>query len=81
MEDAKKERWYYSVEAVVIALLCFGPFALPLVFLSPKFNKVWKIATTVIVIALTALLVLYSGKVYTDLMKRMDELKAIYDIK
>ena len=48
-------RWYY--EPLVVTLLLFlvlGPFGLPLVYKSPKFNKTWKII-------LTLLTVIYTG--------------------
>ncbi|MSR78276.1 MAG: hypothetical protein EXS63_08670 [Candidatus Omnitrophica bacterium] len=49
-----KSSWYYH-PILVIFLLFFvlGPFGLPLLYKSPRFNRTWKIIWTVIMIAYT----------------------------
>lgn len=48
-----KTEWYFSNTSVVLALLCVGPFALPLVWIHPLYKIVTKIIVTVAVIGLT----------------------------
>ncbi len=49
----KKGKWYFSMATFVMALLCVGPFALPLFWLNPRFTLKRKILVSVIVIVLT----------------------------
>ncbi len=51
--DQPKTKWYFSTAIVVIALLSFGPFALPLVWFHPRYKNVTKLVVTAVVIALT----------------------------
>ena len=81
MEEKSKDKWYYGVTVVVVALLCFGPLALPLLILSPKFSKMWKIIIFVLVIAATVWFVAFSAQVFSDFMKRLDEVKQLYVVK
>lgn len=81
MDEKPKERWYYSVAVVVVALLCFGPLALPLLILSPKFTKVQKALISILVVAATIWLAKVSIQVTSDFMKSLAELKEIYGIK
>jgi len=74
-------RWYYRKDVVIIALLSLGPLALPLLAFSPKFRFIWKIVIAILVMAFTVWLIIASGKIYLDLVKRLDELKAIYGVK
>jgi uncharacterized membrane protein YvbJ len=46
-------RWYYKTSALIISFLCIGPFALPLLWVNPRFSKKSKIIVTIIVLALT----------------------------
>ncbi len=78
MEDRKKAKWYYSARAVIIALVCFGPFALPLLFLSPKFTTLWKAIIAIMVVVLTVWLTIATKDVYVLLMKRMEALTQVY---
>ena len=59
-----KTKWYYSTSAIVIGLLCLGPFALPLVWISPKYKVITKIIITIVVIAVTIWLFQLAGQLY-----------------
>ncbi len=48
-----KTKWYFSTSPVVIALLCLGPLALPLVWFNPRYKIITKLIVTVIVIAVS----------------------------
>ena len=52
-----KTQWYFSTTNIVIAFLFVGPLALPLVWLHPRYKKPTKIIVTVIVGAITALVI------------------------
>ena len=48
-----QERWFLKGSTIVIAFLCVGPFALPLVWWNPRFNTRLKIAISVITLTAT----------------------------
>ena len=51
-----KVKWYFST-SFIIAMICFiGPFALPLVWLHPRYSLLKKIVITVIVLILSYIL-------------------------
>ena len=66
-----KLKWYYSTSAVVIGLLCLGPFALPMVWISPKYKVTTKIVITIVVIAVTIWFYQLMGDMYQQLIKQM----------
>ncbi len=49
----KGKKWYFSNSATVVAILCLGPLALPIVWVNPRYSPVTKIVVTLIVIAVT----------------------------
>ncbi len=46
-------KWYFKTYWIVIAFLCLGPLALPLVWLNHRFSRGKKIIITVIIIILS----------------------------
>ena len=64
-----KGKWYFATSAVVIALLCAGPFALPLVWFHPRYKTSTKVIVTAIVIVGTAVLCYISVWLYTMLLE------------
>jgi hypothetical protein len=48
-----KTKWYFSTSAVVMALLCLGPFGLGTVWFNPGYKIITKIVITVVVIAVS----------------------------
>jgi hypothetical protein len=46
-------KWYLKASWVVIAFLCVGPLALPLVWINPRFSQKTKIIVTIIIIILS----------------------------
>lgn len=53
MEDKVKDKWYFRISVFVIALLCVGPFALPLIWLNPRYSRKAKIIISIIVIIIS----------------------------
>jgi hypothetical protein len=69
-------RWY--LKPVIVLLLLFivlGPFALPLLYKSPKFNKTLKILLTVVVVIYTLYLVFVSLEIGREVYREMKELQ------
>jgi len=68
-------KWYFSTTAVVISLLCVGPFALPLVWLHPRYKTATKIIVTIAVIGLTVWTYYLTKDIYMTLMQQLEMLK------
>ena len=51
----RPKKWYFATGTVVLALLCLGPLALPLVWLNPRYKPAIKGVVTIIVLAVTVL--------------------------
>jgi len=45
-------KWYFATGTLVMALLCLGPLALPLVWLNPRYKPVTKAVITAAVLTL-----------------------------
>jgi len=69
-----KTKWYFSTFAVVVALLCLGPLALPLVWLHPRYKIITKFIVTVIVIAFSILLCYLTANIYLRLTEQINAL-------
>ena len=54
--------WYFRTATIVIAVLCIGPLALPLLWWRPKTSLGWKIGLTAAILLLTWVLVDVSVK-------------------
>jgi hypothetical protein len=76
-QNAKKNKWFYSVPFVLLMLfVVIGPFAFPLLWKSPRFNRTSKLILTIIVTILTIFLLWLTYKIiliyyaqYRDIMK------------
>ena len=66
------KKWYHATPAVVIALLCVGPLALPLVWLNPKYKSLTKAVITVIVVIATILCTYLMVWSYERLFRQLD---------
>jgi len=73
-DNQPKTKWYFATTFVVIAILCVGPLALPLVWFNPKYKAVTKLAVTIAVIVLTILLCYLAVIVYVRLMEQIKKL-------
>ena len=69
-----KTKWYYSTYTVVIALLCVGPLALPLVWLNPRYKIITKLWVTAVVIVITIWACVAIGSMYGHLIKQIQAL-------
>lgn len=78
-DDRKKNeiKWYLKKGWIIAALLCVGPLALPLVWMSPALNKTHKILITIIVIPLTIWFMKASYDVYNILLQEIKEIQRV----
>lgn len=68
--------WYFRTSSIVIAVLCVGPLALPLIWWRPKTSAAWKIGWTIAILVITLISTWLSYKGYLafrDLMKEYDQ--------
>ena len=65
----EKLPWYFSNAFIVIAILSVGPFALPLIWCHPKLDRAWKIGLSVVIIALSWLLLLATRQALVTLQE------------
>ena len=68
-------KWYLKPLAVIIAILIVGPFALPLVWMSPVFKRWQKAIITILLILVTIWLVQVSAAIYRTLLSQMQSLR------
>ncbi len=64
-------KWYYANSTLVFAVLCFGPFALPLAWMNPRYTLAAKALITVAVIVLTIVLAYAMTSMYKNLMDQI----------
>jgi hypothetical protein len=69
-----KAKWYFTTTAVVVALLCIGPLALPMVWFNPRYKIVTKLIVTSLVIVFTFLLGYLAILMYTRFLESISEL-------
>jgi len=61
-EKAKPQgKWYFTNKWVIIAFLCVGPFALPLVCFNPNYKPLTKWIVSILVLAATFILIVLSA--------------------
>lgn len=69
-----KVKWYFTTYWVVIALLCVGPFGLPLVWYNPRYQSTTKWIVSIIVIIITVWLTIKSIETYKSLQHQLNGL-------
>ena len=69
-----KTKWYYTTYVVVIAILCIGPLALPLVWFNPRYKIITRAVITVAVIVITILATMLMTHMYTQTMDQLNSL-------
>lgn len=76
-EDTIAVKWYHRPIWVIAALLAAGPFALPLVWLSPALKKTHKIFLTIAVLIITVWLIMTTAEICRVVMKQVEDIKSI----
>lgn len=70
----RSEKWYYATGTMVMALLCLGPLALPLVWMNPRFKIVTRAVITVAVLAAAVVCMYVMTFAYQQVM---DQIKVL----
>jgi uncharacterized membrane protein YvbJ len=71
--DEKKSKWYLQKPFIIVAALCVGPLALPLIWLRPQTSKAWKIGLTIGILLLSWIL-------FQSTMESIRTLKTYYKL-
>ncbi len=69
---SQKTPWYFRTSWLVIAFLCIGPIALPLVWFNPRLGWKVKVIVTIIIIALTYFLSILAGNAWKSIKEYYD---------
>jgi uncharacterized membrane protein YvbJ len=70
----RPKKWYFATGTVVLALLCLGPMALPLVWINPRYKMSTRAIITVIVMAATILFIYLMVYAYQHLIDQLTAL-------
>ena len=70
----RPKKWYYATGTIVVALLCLGPIALPLVWLNRRYKPLTKVIITVIVLVVTVLCMYLVAQIYQGFIDQLDAL-------
>jgi len=73
-DKSSKTKWYYATSTVVIALLCLGPIALPLVLFNPRYKMITRLVVAGLVIAVSILLYYLTMNIYLRLTEQIEAL-------
>ena len=66
----RPKQWYFATGTVVLALLCLGPLALPLVWVNPRYKALTKVFITVLVLILTVVCIYLMVAMYQHVMNQ-----------
>lgn len=67
----RPKKWYFATGTIVLALLCLGPMALPLVWINPRYKISTRAIITVIVIVVTILCIYMTVGVYQRMIDQL----------
>ena len=70
------EKWCSKTWMIVVAFLCVGPLALPLVWMNPRYGLAKKILGTILMLGGTWLMVLWMKDSFDRIMAQYRELKS-----
>ena len=72
--STRPKKWYYATGTVVLALLCLGPLALPLVWLNPRYKPAIKGIVTALVLGATILFLYIVVRIYLQFVNQFTAL-------
>lgn len=73
----QKLPWYFKTSSIIIALLCVGPLALPMIWFRPNTSRAWKIGLTIVILILSWFLLqatMESIRILKEYYKLLNEL-------
>jgi hypothetical protein len=78
IKEEVKVKWYLNPISVILLLFfVLGPFALPLLYKSPKFSKTLKTILTIAVLVYTLFMIFASLEIGRELYQSMEELRGL----
>ena len=75
--EEKKIPWYYKSGSIVIAFLCVGPLALPLVWFNPRMSVTKKIIWSVVIAVLSYFLAVMTIESFKKISQYYEQMKTI----
>jgi uncharacterized membrane protein YvbJ len=67
----RPKKWYFATGTIVLALLCVGPMALPLVWINPRYKISTRVIVTVIVLAGTIFFMYLAVYLYQQMIDQL----------
>ena len=67
----RPKKWYFATGTVVLALLCLGPMALPLVWINPRYKISTRAIISLIVIVVTILCIYMTVGIYQRMIDQL----------
>lgn len=77
MTQKQKNKWFHKPIFIILMIFLIGPFALPLVWISPLLRKTIKLLLTILIVIMTIWMLKISLDTYNILLQEMTELKAV----
>jgi hypothetical protein len=74
IEEVVKPKWYFSTTTLVTALVCLGPFAVPLILLNPRFSKTTKIVIIIMAVALSVWFYSITKDIFQQVNKALNDI-------
>ena len=72
----QQTHWYFRTNWIVIAFLCIGPLALPMVWFNPRFSQKTKIIVSIVTIIIV-ILSYYLGSLFVSSLRSITK---YYDV-
>jgi hypothetical protein len=75
-----KTPWYFRTSSIVIAFLCVGPFALPMIWWHPRLKAVWKIVLTIAILASTWFAIVATRKALVLIKQNLQQMQQLLEM-
>lgn len=78
MDQPQDTKWYYKPWAILGAILLLGPLAIPLIWKSPRINRILKIVISIAIVILAIWLTKASIDLYGIMLKEIVDIQRLY---
>ena len=72
-----RPKWYFTNTAVILLVLTVGPFALPLVWLNPRYSLVTRLVATAAILVLSYWAYAFTRDMMLDLNEQLELLREL----
>jgi predicted nucleic acid-binding Zn ribbon protein len=76
--NKEKRKWYFKTYTFVIAFLCIGPLALPMVWFNPNYSKAKKMNITIITLLASVVLGIMAFKSIATINSYYQQLDSLF---